>query len=124
MRSLGPNYTAPAVSHCGIPDRKPPDKTNENAGPVGAGTGVEKKSLAQRLHFYKSNNILLNRQDNCREAAAFESGARSGPSAKKQQQFRTVDPDAVCEQDPQTDDDHWQPIGSVIDRVLAKGGAI
>jgi hypothetical protein len=123
MERFGPIYTAPSVSHRGIPDRKPPDKTNENAGPVSAGTGVERKSHSQRLHSNKRSNILLNRQADCREAAAFDGGAKLRLKAKNQENIHSANAGSVRERVSYRDDNHWQSIGSIIDRLLVKGGA-
>lgn len=123
MESFGPTLTAAAIPHCKVPDRKPPDKTNENAGPVAAGSGAEKKSLAQRLQFTETTRNWLSGQGNRGEVAPFEGDTKTSRKTNNWQYFHTADTGSVREQVPYLDDAHWQSIGRVIDRLLVKGGA-
>lgn len=123
MESFGPTQTAPAVTHCRVPDRKPPDKKNENADPVGAGAGVEKKSLAERLHSHVSSSNRFNRQADRRQTITSESDTKPSPKAENREHSRTTNAGSVRELAPYINETHWQSIGSVTDRLLMKGDA-
>jgi len=82
-------------------DQKPPDKEHENAGPVGAGTGVKKKLLAKQL--LKTKDIKN----------------RSGHQLLLQQRDTHFGIDHKNSNN--CDIDNWQSLGSVVNRVLPKG---
>lgn len=124
MESFGQTQTTPLITYYRVPDRKPPDKTSENAGPVDAGTGVEWKSHWQRLHLHIVSNNWLNQQANCRKAGAFGGGAKPRRKAKNRERFRAVDADSNRQKFPHLEDNNWQSIGSIIDRLLVEVGGV